>query len=253
MLLDQKAKDTFAKLELEHEPVCLKYLYGKPEGVKRYEGTGAFCELVAAASKADEPFYIDKNSDECFGKVALGMVEYDGFAASGAVGPGIGMFASDAPNSRLYEQMTRLTLHAHNCVVMSPMSKCTYDPDIIMCVAPTDKAEIIMRATNWVSGDLWESKTSAVVSCCWMYAYPYATGKVNFCITGMHHGLRRRNLYAPGQYMIAIPYQKLPETIYSLETMDWKTLYFRQDTEEGRAELAERQKEWAKMGVPLKD
>ena len=253
MLIDDEVKGLLAKLELEFQPVALKYLYAAPEGVARYEGTGAFCQLVHAASLSDTPFYTDKDSDECFGKVALGMVDTDGFAAAGSVGPDIGMFASAAPNSRLYEQMTRLVRGAHNYVLMSPLSACDFDPDILMCVAPVEKAEILMRATNWVSGDLWESKTSSVVSCTWMYAYPYASGKVNFCITGMHHGLRRRNLYAPGQYMIAIPYQKLPEFTYSLKNMDFKTLYFRQDTEEGRAELAEKQAKWAKENVALGD
>lgn len=252
-MLSDKAKELFAKLELEYQPVALKYTFSKPEGVKRYEGKAAFCELVHKASLADEAFFIDKDTDECFGKVALGMVPPDGFAASGAVGPDIGMFQTQAPNSRLYEQMVRLTLGAHNYVTMCPVALCDFDPDIVMVVAPTEKAEIVLRATSWVSGDLWESRSSSVVSCTWMYAYPYATGKVNFCITGMHHGLRRRNLYPAGLHMIAIPFQKLPETLYSLEHMDWKTLYFRQDTEEGRAELAEKQAAWAKMGTSLGD
>ena len=46
MLIDDKARETFAKLELEFSPVALKYTYAPPKGVKRYEGTGAFCQLV---------------------------------------------------------------------------------------------------------------------------------------------------------------------------------------------------------------
>ncbi|MBQ3302280.1 MAG: DUF169 domain-containing protein [Eggerthellaceae bacterium] len=246
MLLDQKAKDTFAKLELEFSPVCLKYMFLPPEGVERYDGVGAFCKLVNAASKADKPFYIDKENEECFGKVALGMVPDNPGGAAGNVGPDIDMYATPAPNSRLHEQMTMLSPGCHNYVLMAPMALCDFDPDIIMIVAPTDKAEIILRATSFVSGDLWESKSSPVMSCSWMYAYPYASGKVNFCITGMHHGLKRRNLYPAGMHMIAIPFQKLPETIYALENMNWVPLYFRQDTEEGRAELSAKQAKWAK-------
>ena len=54
-------------------------------------------------------------------------------------------------------------------------------------------------------------------------------------------------------HLIAIPFPKLPETIYSLENMKWKALYFRQDTEEGRAELAAAQARWASGGVSLGD
>ncbi|MDD6785251.1 MAG: hypothetical protein PUD81_03210 [Eggerthellales bacterium] len=125
MIIDDKKKELLAKLELENEPVALKYVYAQPVGIDRYEGTGAFCELVAAAAK------------------------------------------------------------------------------------------------------------------------------VNFCITGMHHGLKRRNLYAPGQHLISIPFQKMPEFFYSLEHMNWVGLFFRQDTEEARQELAEKQAKWANGGAPV--
>lgn len=71
-----------------------------------------------------------------------------------------------------------------------------------------------MRATSYISGDLWESKSSCVLSCAWMYAYPYIEGKVSFCITGMHHGVKRRKLYPEGRHMISIPYQKLDEVVW---------------------------------------
>ena len=251
MIIDDKKKELLAKLELENEPVALKYVYAQPVGIDRYKGTGAFCELVAAAAQAPAPFYTDKDNDTCVGKVALGMVEPNGFAASGVTGPDIDMFGTEAPNSRIYEQMVRLQRGAHNYVIMAPISQCDFEPDIIVMVAPTEKAEIILRATNWVSGDPWESKSMQVISCGWMYAYTYATGKVNFCITGMHHGLKRRNLYAPGQHLISIPFQKMPEFFYSLEHMNWVGLFFRQDTEEARQELAEKQAKWTNGGAPV--
>ena len=67
----------------------------------------------------------------------------------------------------------------------------------------------------------------------------------------MHHGLARRQLYPAGLHMISIPFQKLPEFVYSLENMNWVPLYFRQDTEEGRAELAAKQATWKKGGAAL--
>ena len=253
MLFDEKARETVAKLELEFSPVALKYLYAKPQGVKRYDGVGAFCQIVHAASLADEPFYIDKDNENCFGRIALGMAPDEGYGTSGAIGPDIDMYATAAPNSRLHDIITKLTPGAHNYVLMAPLAACDFDPDILMMVAPTDKAEIIMRATSWVSGDPWESKSSPITSCGWMYAYPYVTGKVNFCITGMHHGLRRRELYPAGMHLIAIPFQKMPEFIYSLENMNWVGLYFRQDTEEARQELAAKKEKWKREGQGLGD
>jgi len=246
--IDQAKKDLIAKLELENSPVAVKYVYAKPQDMVQFEGSKAFCEIVYHASKSDHAFYIDASNENCFGAVALGLHAVTEVATSGPIGPDIGIFETSAPNARVYHQMPRLTLGANNYVMLAPIALCDFEPDIIMFEAPIDKAEIIMRATTWVSGDTWDAKTMSVMSCGWMYAYPYVTGKPNYCVTGMHHGLRRRNLYPAGQMIITIPFEKLPEFFYSLEHMDWVTLYFRQDTEEGRRELAEKQAHWRSLG-----
>lgn len=100
-----------------------------------------------------------------------------------------------------------------------------------------------MRATSYISGDLWESKSSCVLSCAWMYAYPYIEGKVNFCITGMHHGVKRRKLYPKGRHMISIPYQKLDEVVLALSEMDWELIAMKED-EESKQELQRRMDLW---------
>ena len=100
-----------------------------------------------------------------------------------------------------------------------------------------------MRATSYISGDLWESKTSCVMSCAWTYVYPYLSGKVNFCVTGMHHGMKRRHVYPEGLHIIAIPYQKLDEVVTALEEMPWELIAMKEDPE-SRAELKRRMDRW---------
>ena len=103
-----------------------------------------------------------------------------------------------------------------------------------------------MRATSYISGDLWESRSSCVVSCAWTYVYPYVSGKVNFCITGMHHGMKRRKVYPEGYHIISIPYQKIVEVTQALAEMDWELLGMRED-EESRAALRRKMDAWQKM------
>ena len=79
-----------------------------------------------------------------------------------------------------------------------------------------------------------------------MYAYPYISGKVNYCITGMHHGMKRRKVYPPGLHIIAIPYQKLLEVVTALAEMDWELIAMKEDPE-SKAVLAEKMARWQEM------
>ena len=108
-----------------------------------------------------------------------------------------------------------------------------------------------MRATSYISGDLWESRSSCVVSCAWTFAYPYLSGKVNTCITGMHHGMRRRKTYPKGLHIISIPYQKLDEVVQALGEMDWELLAMREDPE-SKALLREKMDRWQEMASQSK-
>ncbi|MGI6033186.1 MAG: hypothetical protein ACOX69_07195 [Coriobacteriales bacterium] len=103
-----------------------------------------------------------------------------------------------------------------------------------------------MRATSFISGDLWESKSSPVLSCAWMYANPLISGKVNHITTGFYHGLKRRKAYPQGLRMISVPFQKFDEFFAALEQMDWTLIAFRED-EKSASELAARMEHWQEM------
>lgn len=232
-----RLRDVFTRLELEYSPVAVKYHYTQPKGVEQHPGQMAFCQFLREAQGAEKKFYITKENDKCFGKMLTGMEEEPGLNLSGQIGADFGCYRTNAPGARLYHMIPTLKRGAHNYVVFSPISDCDFEPDLVICVAPPEKADIIMRATSYYSGDLWESKSSNVLSCTWLYAYPYISGKVNFCITGLHHGLKRRKIYPSGLHMISIPFAKLHEVVDALEEMPWEQLAMKED-EESMAELA---------------
>ena len=103
-----------------------------------------------------------------------------------------------------------------------------------------------MRATSYYSGDLWESKTSPVLSCAWMYSYPYVKDKVNTITSGMGHGMSRRQTYPAGLQIISIPYGKIGDVVRALGEMPW-TPPALSDDPEVRAVLAKRQEAWKSM------
>lgn len=244
--MKENVRDAFRRLECEFAPVAVKFCFTRPEGIPRVGQTLSFCQFLRLAQDEARAFYIQKEDDNCFGKMALGMIPKQPFAASGQAGVDFGVFRTPAPNARLHNELPVLVGGSVNYVVFCPVSRCDFDPDLVIVVADTRQADIVMRATSFISGDLWESKTSCVMSCAWTYVYPYLSGKVNFCVTGMHHGMKRRKVYPEGLHIISIPYQKLDEVSAALQEMDWELIAMRED-EESRRELARRMAGWQEM------
>ncbi len=248
-MLSEKAKELFEKLELPYPAIAVKYHLCRPAGIKQYDGDKlAYCQYVKYAQDHQETFYITKDDDECYGKMALGMIPKPPVTASGQAGADFEMYRSPSACRKLYQEMPVIERGTVNYVQFAPVSICDFDPDLIMCVADLPKAEILMRATSYISGDFWESKSSPVISCAWMYAYTVISGKVNHITTGYYHGLRRRKAYPAGLEMIAIPFQKIDEVVAALDEMPWTAIAFRED-DESRAELKKRMNHWQEMAA----
>ena len=171
-MLRETDKALLKKLELQYPAIALKYRFEKPD-VPRYDGDKlAFCQYVKYTQDTGKHYYITADDDACYGKLALGMTERQPVTASGQAGYDYGCFKSPIANQQLYQKMPILVPHTVRYVEFCPAVECDFDPDLLMFVADLPQADIVMRATSYISGDLWESKTSPVLSCCWMYSYP---------------------------------------------------------------------------------
>lgn len=237
-MLSTHAKELFAKLNLEACPVAVKFVPNVPEGYERNEDELMLCQYLKDVQQTGRSYYVDIAKKPCMGKCVLGAEPFDGYVQAGLIGWESGIFCSPAGNAHIYHEIETLRPGACNFVVFSPVTDCTFDPDLILFVAPTDEAFTIMRATSWVTGDPWESKSTVVLSCAWMFPYPYVTGKVNFLPTGMYYGQRISKIFEPGQLIICVPYQKIDELVRGLDEMDWELLGLRGDPESKAAEQA---------------
>ena len=218
-MLSEKAKKAFSDLNLPYKAVALKFCRNKPEGYEQADGVDVFCSFLKKAQTENKPFYFTVDNGKCMGRVILGMMDLETNHGSGQVGSELSVFKTPAPNARLYYDAPMLKRGLCNFVVFCPIDQCTFDPDLVVCIADTYEAQLLLRATSYISGDLWESKCSYVMSCSWTYAYPYITGKVNHLFTGMHLGLQLQNTYPPGLHIISIPYNKLDEIVTALGEM----------------------------------
>ena len=237
-MFGEKERDLFKKMELNYPAVAVKFCRNRPLGYEQAEGEKPLCTYLLQAQKEEKAFYITVDNESCMGKVVLGMESLESpmgsVHLSGLVGKNFGAYRTPAANARLYYEAPMLKLGAVNFVLFCPVSLCEFNPDLIVCVADAEKTEILLRASSYISGDLWESKCSYVMSCAWTYIYPYLSGKVNHLFTGMHLGLRKFGDYPAGLHIITIPYQKLPEMTEALSEMEWELPLFRTgDGEEG--------------------
>jgi uncharacterized protein (DUF169 family) len=250
-MISTLTKEMFEKLELPYPVVALKYHVCKPKGVEQYKGDKlAFCQYVKYTQDHKGTYYITAENDACYGKMSLGMIPKPPVTASGQAGADFEVYASPAGCRKLYQELPVIEPGTVNYVQFSQLDECDFDPDMLMVVANLEKADIIMHATSYLTGDFWESKSSPVISCAWMYAYPVISGKVNHITTGYYHGLRRRKAYPAGMEMIAIPFQKIDLVTLALQRMPWTTIAFRED-EESKAELKRRMDNWQNMAKEL--
>ncbi len=245
-MLSTHNKGLLERLELSYPAVAVKFRFEAPEA-PHYDGAPlAFCQYLKYTQDTGAHFYIDVDDDACYGKMVLGMIEKPPVTASGQAGYDFGCYKSPIGCQQLYQKLPIVEPHTVNFVEFCPAVRCGYDPDLLVFVADLPQADILMRATSYISGDLWESKSSPVLSCAWMYAYPVISGKVTHITTGYYHGLKRRKAYPAGLRMIAVPFQKMPEFFQALDEMDWTLIAFRED-EESKAELRERMAHWQEM------
>ncbi len=245
-MISEIQNELIRKLNLPYRAVAIKMYFEKPD-VPRYAGEPlAYCQYVKYTQDTGKTFYIQMEDDQCYGKLMLGMIDTPPVTGSGQAGYDYGCYQTPMGCRQLYQKLPQLMRGTIRYVVFAPMDECNFDPDLLFFISELPQADILMRATSWVSGDLWESKSSPVLSCAWMYAYPIISGKCNHITTGFYHGLKRRKAYPAGLTMLSVPFQKIPEFFYALEHMDWELLAFREDAE-SKAELKRRMAHWQDM------
>lgn len=213
----------YSKFNFENPPVAVKYLFYKPEGIAPLNKSMALCEMLVEAQKRPDPFYITKEDEDCSGKEALGMTDTKILAArSGVLGYKMSQFQEPRSNLLLVtRQNPTLSKGSVNYVAFSQLDKLTFDPDVIIFMANISQAEILLRATAYSTGELYESKMTMALSCSWLFVYPFLSGKVNYIITGFGYGTKVREVFPEGWLLIAIPFNWIPTVTQNLKEMEW--------------------------------
>jgi uncharacterized protein (DUF169 family) len=214
----------FEKFDFAKPPLGIKFLFFKPEGMDPLPSAKglSLCEMLSEAHRASAPFYFDRNCQEtCVGKILLGMQDMESFAETGQIGEKLQIFQEARANYAFYQHVPTFAKDIVHYVAFSPLATLKFEPDLLILTANHDQAEIVMRSMTYSTGELYTSRTTPVMGCAWLYIYPFQSGKVNFLVPDMVHGLKGREVFPQGSIVISVPYPWIPVMAQNLREMTW--------------------------------
>jgi uncharacterized protein (DUF169 family) len=232
MILTQEELAILDKFDFDVPPVGVKFFAQQPDMVERLDANMALCEMLKKAQEGNA-FFADAKNHTCeAGLYVLGQADAPGPFISGAFGAGLKIFEEPRSAGRLYHYIPKIGKNVVNYVAFSPLDRLSFDPDVLIILAKTNQTEILLRAMSYRTGKMWSSKYSAAIGCAWVYVYPYLTGELNYTVTGLGHGMKRRNLFPEGRQMISIPFDLLPSILGTLQEMPWVLPAYEPDGQE---------------------
>jgi len=221
MTLSKKDLAILDKFDFDVRPVGVKFLVKRPDTVERLDENMAFCEMLKRAQQGNA-FYADAENHTCgAGLYVLGQADAPEPFIGGEFGAGLQIFDGPRSASRLYLYLPKIGRGVVNFVAFSPLDKLPFEPDLLILLANANQTEILLRAMSYKTGKMWSSKFSAAIGCAWTYIYPYLTGELNYSVTGLGHGMKRRNLFPEGRQIISIPFDIFSSLLQTLRDMPW--------------------------------
>jgi uncharacterized protein (DUF169 family) len=211
----------FQKFEFARQPVGVKFLPTRPDRIEQLDKAISLCEMIKEAQDRGKPFYFARENESCFGKALLGMEELPAFAQAGEIGIKLEIFQEARANRHLYQYLHLFPRGTVNYVALATLDKLAFDPDLLIVLASTNQAEILLRAMCYSTGVLRESVTTGVLGCHWIFNYPYWSGKVNYMVTGLAFGMKSKQVFEEGWILLSIPYPWIPVITQNLQEMKW--------------------------------
>ncbi|MFC1495408.1 DUF169 domain-containing protein [Thermodesulfobacteriota bacterium] len=225
-------KDDFSilsRFNLPYPPVGVKFSPVPPDNLARLDKKLALCEMLREAQEGNS-FYADTENHVCeAGSYVLGQGKIKESFLNGRYGAGLKIFSGTRAASRLYQHIPILNPGLVNYLCFSPIEQVDFKPDLIIMITDIEQTEIILRASSYDTGQIWTSKYTPAIGCAWTYIYPYKTGKLNYSITGLGHGMKRRKLYPEGKQIISIPSDLFPLIFSALREMEWELPAYKPD------------------------
>ena len=214
------------KFDFKYPPVGFKFFNDASDlkglGLVKLDTRIAWCQMLREAQKGIA-FYAEKDNQFCEPGVFLtGQGELPPIAAGGRIGPPFDIYPQERANRRVYDHISPLAQGSVHSTGFAALDKMKFDPDLLLLVCDNmDQTERVLRATQYDTGDLIESRVTYVMGCNWMFNYPYVTGKINTVTTGICYGMKMYKLYPPGMQIVSIPWHHIDRVLKNMHEMPW--------------------------------
>ena len=232
MTLTKKDVAILDKFDFDVRPVGVKFLVKRPDTVERLDENMALCEMLKRAQEGSA-FFVDEKNHTCeAGLYVLGQADAPEPFISGQFGAGLQIFDGPRSASRLYLHIPKIGRGVVHYVAFSPLDTLPFEQDLLILLANASQTEVLLRAMSYRTAKMWVSKFTPAIGCAWTYIYPYLTGELNYSVTGLGHGMKRRNLFPEGRQIISIPFDLLSSLLQTLRDMPWVLPAYKPDGKE---------------------
>jgi uncharacterized protein (DUF169 family) len=218
----EQSKRLVGILGLGTEPVAVTLIKkGQPipEGYVVTETPLRHCQSIMRARRGEKLVVMAAKHACPVGASALGMVPLPEKVRSGEFHHNMGMFESASAACKTCASRPALETGSVIATAVSPLSKATIAPDVVVVVGtPEQIFWIVPAASTFQEGGRVTVEMAAVqASCADSTVLPYLTGNVNLSLGCF--GCRKTTDIAPEEMLVGIPASKMERLVAAIEKM----------------------------------
>jgi uncharacterized protein (DUF169 family) len=227
-LYQEIGKELKRILNLEREPVAIKWSVREPNNMEKEKEKSRFCTKLEKAANG-EIFYSTVEEEAC-----MGGMRYSGLKdrkelpinmQSGAFLVPAGVYKSIPAVQRSWQNNQAVESGIFSSILFSPLIKADFEPDLIFLICNSEQAMMVLHANAYDSGSHGLGADSGPI-CSSMAAIPYLTGKVTYGFGDI--GSRNNMNIKPEEVMVSIPAADLKRIVDNLTEMKQKTFFKRE-------------------------
>lgn len=223
-LLREHGLEILEKFEFKYPPVGFKFFNTEPDvpGLEKLDTKIAWCQMLPEAHKG-RAFWAGPDNQYCEPGLFLpGHTACEPIPGGGRIGPAFHIYPDERANRRVYDSLSLLAVGSVHSTAFAPLSKLTFDPDLLILTCDDmAQTERVLRAVQYDTGEVLESRMTYVMGCNWMFNYPYVSGKINYVTTGICYGMKMYKLYPAGMQIVSIPWHHIDRVLRNMSEMPW--------------------------------
>lgn len=187
-----------------------------PQGFKRPEEPIFYCTGVSRAMEGETLLMLSEDHSCDRGAFALGVKEPPITVINGEMYAKSHMVETERAGKRLISQMPKLSVGSTYGILLAPLEKADFDPDVVIAGVNPHQALILLNASNHNTGLDFSLKMQIFASfCAYATVYPLQEVKVN--ITIPQEQARKRTGFSNEEMLIGIPGELIEKIAESLK------------------------------------